>query len=123
MTPTEREPQFRTDSPVLQERIVAREQEARQALVDAIKEVLGTPAGRRVWLWIRLELCRLEKGAPGARGDLERYAGRRDVAAEMGRAIESYPELRIALAKDRAATEIDDAAYQADLQRLKEERR
>ena len=116
---TEHEPTVRTDSPVLAERVAARRAQGARALREAIKKALGTPEGRRVWLWVLLEVCRLEKSAPEGRGS-ERWLGRRDVAADLGRALVEFPEIRIALAKDRAAADVDDAVYQAELQHLKE---
>jgi hypothetical protein len=76
----------------------------------ALQVCLGTPAGRRVWLWFR-EVVLLA----------DRRAGRWDATDLLDRALREFPELSIALAKDRAAIEADEAIYEAGQLRLKAE--
>jgi hypothetical protein len=116
---TDRAPQHLTTSPVVAERVSEAKAAAARRLRESILETLKTPHGRRLWLWIILEVAYLEKQAPhGHPSDQARWAGRRDVAAEMNRRLVDFPDLRALLAKDRAQVEIEDAAFQADLARL-----
>jgi hypothetical protein len=113
-----------TDSEKLRREVEERRKAASGRTRDALLKVLSTPEGRRVWLLIRDEMCQAEKPIPydDAPG-LYRWAGRRSVAAEMDRRIAADADVRIALAKDRVAVEADQAAFDAAVERLKEEER
>ena len=100
-----------TTSAELRREVEVRRERAEDARTKAIREVLNTASGRRLWLWIREEVCFAGKRAPGDRDGAWRFEGRRDVGLDMDRALQTFPELRVLLAQDRAAIEADDAAY------------
>ncbi len=113
-----------TTSEKLRQEIEERRERARRELRQALVDVLSTPAGRRLWLWIRDEKCWANKHAPaGHPSDTARFEGRRDVGLDLDTALVDFPDLRVALAQQRAALEADDAAYQAGLKHLEQETR
>lgn len=96
----------------------AQKAEDHRRLRVALAEVLGTAQGRLVWLWIRREVCWSDKEAPA--GDplaMARFEGRRDAGFALDKALVDLPDLRVALAKDAAALDVNDALYQAALSR------
>lgn len=96
---------------------------ARTALRDAVRKTLSTSEGRRVWIWMQDEVCRLRKAAPaGHPSDVVRFEGRRDVALDLDLVLNEFPESRVALARERDAMAVDEAAHDAAVQRLKAER-
>lgn len=87
---------------------------ARQ-LHDDLHAILSMGEGRRIWTWIRFELCRFED-APKDERD-----GRLAVALALDAAVRSYPEIAASLVDTRAEVDRAQAFYHAGLARLKAE--
>lgn len=100
---------------------IKRDTEERKDLIarqlrDDLHAVLKTNEGRRIWTWVRYELCRLED-APRDERD-----GRLSVALGLDAAVRGYPELAEDLINTRAELDRAQAFYHAGLARLREAR-
>ncbi len=82
-------------------------------LRDDLLAVLGTPAGRRLWVWWKLEVLGVGRAA-----NEERLR----VWTETEQALLLLPELRASLIAEQAEIEKTEAFYQAAQARLRASR-